>query len=429
MRSTTAISRWGRPLRRSRFGGRHAASCPQHKLHAVPQLPPTPQPRRPRPPRPAAPQVIFDTGSSNLWVAAYNCSLSCGLHARYDPAKSSTYRANGTKFAIRYASGPVSGWVEQDLVNVGGLATNVSFAMVDDAGGLGPAFLIGQFDGIMGLAFASISVDAMTPVFQAFVQNNMLDENVFGFYLESSGQSGELEIGGIDRAHYSGDLQWIDLSSDTYWETKLDRVSVGGVPAAVGVVKAVFDTGTSLLAMPVADVAAIAKQVGATPLIEGEYTIDCGKIPSLPDMTITVGGTDFVLTGADYVLNVDNLGVECLLGLVGLSIPPPAGPLVILGDVFQRKYYTACVDQPRLPALDRSATHALTRHQHPLPFSPATAGPTPRRPPPWAWRPSSPCRAPRRRFHPPKLKMAKQKISYQKRAPAPPYLFAAARRS
>ena len=41
----------------------------------------------------------------------------------------------------------MSGWVEQDLVNVGGLATNVSFAMVDDAGGLGPAFLIGQFDG------------------------------------------------------------------------------------------------------------------------------------------------------------------------------------------------------------------------------------------------------------------------------------------
>ena len=97
-------------------------------------------------------KVIFDTGSSNLWVAAYNCSLSCGAHARYDPSKSSTYQPNGTVFDIRYASGPVSGWLESDIVEVGGLQVRTTFAMVDNAGGLGPAFLIGQFDGILGLA-------------------------------------------------------------------------------------------------------------------------------------------------------------------------------------------------------------------------------------------------------------------------------------
>lgn len=36
--------------------------------------------------------VIFDTGSSNLWVPNTNCSvLSCGLHARFDSSKSSTF--------------------------------------------------------------------------------------------------------------------------------------------------------------------------------------------------------------------------------------------------------------------------------------------------------------------------------------------------
>ncbi len=308
-------------------------------------------------------KVIFDTGSSNLWVAAYNCSLSCGLHARYDPRKSSTYKPNGTAFDIDYASGPVSGWVEKDLVNVGGLQANVSFAMVDEAGGLGPAFLIGQFDGIMGLAFKSISVDAMTPVFMEFVKKRLLDDNVFGFYLESSGQNGELEIGGIDTAHYSGDLFWIPLSSDTYWETKLDSIKISGAPVT-NVVKAVFDTGTSLLAGPVTEVAAIAKQVGATPLIEGEYTVDCGKIPSMPDMTVSVGGKDWVLTATDYVLNVDGLGVECLLGMVGIDIPAPAGPLWILGDVFQRKY---CELNPS--TLPHNGTIVQQTHPH-LPFSP-----------------------------------------------------------
>jgi hypothetical protein len=35
--------------------------------------------------------VIFDTGSSNLWVPAENCSVSCGLHKRFDSTKSSTF--------------------------------------------------------------------------------------------------------------------------------------------------------------------------------------------------------------------------------------------------------------------------------------------------------------------------------------------------
>jgi hypothetical protein len=185
-----------------------------------------------------------------LWVAAYNCSLSCGLHARYDPTKSSTFQPNGTVFDIRYASGPVSGWLESDVVNVGGLSTRTTFAMVDNAGGLGPAFLIGQFDGILGLAFERISVDGIPPVFQDFVDAGILDDNVFGFYLQSDGfHSGELEIGGVDPAHYTGSLNWLNLTSETYWETALDSITLGGAPATT-VTKAVFDTGTSVSPPP-----------------------------------------------------------------------------------------------------------------------------------------------------------------------------------
>lgn len=109
------------------------------------------------PPQPF--NVIFDTGSSNLWVASSNCSfLACGLHNRYTSSKSSTFVANGTKFNIDYASGPVSGWLESDVVNVGGLTTRTTFAEIDNPTGLGPAFLLGSFDGILGMGFGSISV-------------------------------------------------------------------------------------------------------------------------------------------------------------------------------------------------------------------------------------------------------------------------------
>lgn len=68
--------------------------------------------------------VIFDTGSSNLWVPSKECwlSLACWLHNYYDKSKSQTYRANGTKFDLEYGSGAVKGYWSGENMNLGGLA-------------------------------------------------------------------------------------------------------------------------------------------------------------------------------------------------------------------------------------------------------------------------------------------------------------------
>jgi len=269
----------------------------------------------------------------------FSTQIPCLLHHKYDSSKSTTYQANGTKFEILYGSGPVAGFLSEDTVGVGDIAvTGQTFAEITDVTGLGLAFAIGHFDGILGMAWPSISVENITTVWQNMINEGFIQDTVFAFYLSQSGLvPGELVFGGIDNSHFTGDLEWVPLISETYWEVSLGDLKMDGKSVTTAKY-AVIDSGTSTLAGPTAEVKKIATMVGATPINPEEYTIDCSKIPTLPVLSIELGSQSFNLSGADYVINAGE-GV-CLFGMLGIDIPAPAGPLWIMGDIFMRKYYS-----------------------------------------------------------------------------------------
>jgi len=275
--------------------------------------------------------VIYDTGSSNLWIPG-KCGFRCITKSKFDASKSSSYVENGTSFDIQYGSGPVSGKVEQDNACLGNACFGKQLlAVITDVSGLGIGYVAGKFDGICGLAWDKISVDGMKTPFHNLVDAGELDAPVFGFYLGDN-TAGELTIGGIDDNHYTGDITWAPLVNETYWQIELDLLACGGdtiASRAYGVI----DTGTSLIAGPKDGVAALAKSAGAKELMKGEYTIDCNA--DAPDITFVFSGVKFVLTKKDYIIQS---GTMCLFGFMAIDLPPQVGWIV--GDVFIRKFYT-----------------------------------------------------------------------------------------
>lgn len=168
----------------------------------------------------------------------------------------------------------MQGFLSQDTVTVGDVVVEKqTFAESTKEPGL--AFIAAKFDGIMGLGYPEISVDHVTPVMQNAMAQGKLAAPEFAFYLNrdaSSADGGELTIGGVNSAHYTGDFTTLNVTRKGYWEFAMDDVMIDGSSAGFcpGGCKAIADSGTSLLAAPSKIAAEINTKIGASGVIQEE---------------------------------------------------------------------------------------------------------------------------------------------------------------
>ncbi|KAK6134713.1 hypothetical protein DH2020_031539 [Rehmannia glutinosa] len=395
--------------------------------------------------------VIFDTGSSNLWVPSAKCyfSVACFFHAKYKSSHSSTYKKNGKSAAIHYGTGSISGFFSQDHIQLGSLVVKDQ-DFIEATKEPGITFLAAKFDGILGLGFQEISVGNAVPVWYNMVNQGLVKDPVFSFWLNRKGNEedgGELVFGGVDPNHFKGEHTYVPVTQKGYWQFDMGEVLIGGETTGFcsGGCSAIADSGTSLLAGPTTIITLINHAIGASGVVSqecksvvslygktilemllsesepqkicsriglcssdgtrdvsmiiesvvdkdnsrnsygvrdemctacqmavvwmqnqlrqnkteekildyinelcdrlpspmGESAVDCNVFSSMPNVSFTIGGKSFDLKPEQYVLKVgEGDAAQCISGFTALDVPPPRGPLWILGDVFMGQYHT-----------------------------------------------------------------------------------------
>ncbi|CAM8934794.1 unnamed protein product [Rhodiola kirilowii] len=395
--------------------------------------------------------VIFDTGSSNLWVPSSKCyfSVACFLHPKYKSSRSTTYHKNGKEAAIQYGTGAISGYFSEDYVTVGDLVVkDQEFIEATKEPGL--TFLVAKFDGILGLGFQEISVGKAVPVWYNMVNQGLVNEPVFSFWFNRNAdgdEGGEIVFGGVDPNHFIGEHTYVPVTQKGYWQFDMGDVLIGGKTTGICAdgCAAIADSGTSLLVGPTSIITELNHAIGASGIVGqeckavvaqygdqiirmlldkeqpqkicsqiglctfdgahgvgniiesvvgemnqkklsdlhdatcaacemtvvwmqnqlkqnqtqerileyvnqlcerlpspmGESAVDCDTLSAMPTVSFTIGGKEFELTPEQYILEVGEGDVtQCISGFTALDVPPPRGPLWILGDVFMGQFHT-----------------------------------------------------------------------------------------
>uniref|UniRef100_A0A8C0V477 pepsin A n=1 Tax=Cyanistes caeruleus TaxID=156563 RepID=A0A8C0V477_CYACU len=283
--------------------------------------------------------VVFDTGSSNLWVPSVFCSSpACRNHNRFNPVESSTFLSTNDTLFIAYGTGSMTGVLGYDTVNVAGInVRHQIFGLAETEPG--DFFYYTPFDGILGLAFPSIASSGATPVFDNMMMENLVDRHLFSVYLSRDSQGGSFVLfGAIDPYYTTKGISWIPLSAETYWQISMERYSQHSLPS--GWCHRGYgnhSVGCSYPGLPDPHEAPWRQLQwrGEASGCSLGHLIPAGMaVSNLPNLIFHIHGKEFPVPPRAYQSNG-----YCTLGFQGMDVPTEEGELWILGDVFIREYY------------------------------------------------------------------------------------------
>ncbi|KAH9054927.1 acid protease [Lactarius vividus] len=275
--------------------------------------------------------ISVGTPPHDFILPSTTCDGSCYWHTLYNTSGSTTAQDLGTPFLLGYGDNSmVIGMLYRDNVTIAGYMAKEQ--TLGAATSYSDGFTRRHFhpDGLLGLAFPSVSNFGAIPVFQTLIAQGSFTTNSFGVCLTHT--YSELYLGGTNNKLYKGDFTYVQLTNEGYWQTNIDALYVNGQKIA-GVTDSVIDTGTSLI-------------IGDSKTVKALYDHIPGSAPAniVPcsfNTTISVqfGGAKFALGPQIFNMGVmSENSTDCLGGIAANDQSPIA--FWILGDVFLQNVYT-----------------------------------------------------------------------------------------
>lgn len=214
-------------------------------------------------------------------------------------------------------------------------------------------FRLSPFDGVLGFSRRDAIVKNKAGkkvhfnLMKSAKAQKQVKKNIVSFFLGfTPGKGGGAAIlGGVDQRLFTGKIKYHPVIKGTMrnWAIKMDRLYLNGskknfCPKAGCL--GIADTGTSLI---------VGAGAVATPLLKNlGIKMDCSNLKGAPDMIFDFGGTKYNLKPGDYTLELMMGAVKrCQVAFkaassrIPLSFPAHKDmPIIILGDVFLRRYYS-----------------------------------------------------------------------------------------
>lgn len=272
-------------------------------------------------------KVLFDTGSSEVWVPDAQCLSSvCQKKALY--RKSATFRQPTPHYSIQiqYLSGSIQGIQATETLAFGdGFVIpqqTVDFATYIDI----PVLSDITWDGIVGLGFQTADQHSkgQLPLVETIRANRLLVSkglrNQVAFHFHPI--NGSLTFGGMDEslAKRSDHTNWVPVSASQYWRVRLKgaRFFFGDLPTSSpehdsnyvslpDEAQSIVDTGTYLSYVS-------AERTSNSGVLNHFLGLDCNDKQNLPNIELVF---DFhrhlILFPSDYVVFKPG-STECSLG-------------------------------------------------------------------------------------------------------------------
>ncbi|KIL59543.1 hypothetical protein M378DRAFT_26952 [Amanita muscaria Koide BX008] len=282
--------------------------------------------------------INFDTGSADLWVPSSSCTDSaCSAKHKYNAGDSSTSHQKSGSFSIKYPDGSsVSGPIYTDTVTIAGItATDQYFS---PATTVSTNFDNEPNDGILGLAFRSLSNINQNPFFNTAFEQGTVASNSFGLKLATSGS--ELFLGGANNNLYTGSIESHSISSSSgFWQIGGASAYVNGNQAVSGF-ETVIDSGTTIMYGPPSDVKTFYSNVPGSTLFDSEngfYSFSCDSVPSV---SFSWGGKNWAISPSNFSLGETSAGSKQCVGALSGKDLGLGKNIWLLGDSFMQNVYS-----------------------------------------------------------------------------------------